>query len=202
MIRTLLVCYVMICGSSSVKADDYYCMLFSHQNQGNPRPRCSHTWASFLKTTECKGIIEEFTISWIPKGRMNVFGNKVRGRNRTLHESVISAKNRRFVVDMWGPYKIKESYYKKAKRQFNRLNTSGLYKALDRHSRFHKRQAVNCIHAVSDIGGILRTRTLFGRCATEAIVYYFKQLMIVDKKENYDWILDKLDLRKYCLGRR
>lgn len=126
--------------------------------------RHSHTWAVFSKNT---GPGQRVCISWGPAERWRLFGGAVPGRNRGEAETLEEARRQGAEVASWGPYPIDAETFYVARSQAAILATGKvLYRALDGGSR---PWALNCIHAVSDVGGPLRTGTLYGHRASAAV---------------------------------
>lgn len=120
-------------------------------------PARSHTWAVFTRGTET------VTISWFPV-------SSVPGPGRNLSDTetrrVAAAVRARVVV--YGPYRIHGSLYQAAAKRAQVLESGAIgYSFLDRHSRPY---SVNCIHAVSDLGGHVHTGTAYGPAASERVL--------------------------------
>lgn len=184
-------------------ASKYYMVIFASQTEP-PRPRTSHTFATFVKVNDAAGANQEtppqsHTISWMP-----ATGNIVivrlapeAGKNFTLDESLRWAAELNSRVTAWGPFEIQKTLFDSALQQIERLNSGQMsYKAVD--SRFRGGTVVNCIHAVSDIApedGLLATGTAHGEAASAAVVSHL-QRWIINPEETHPEIAGQLGLSK------
>jgi hypothetical protein len=184
--------------SSFASAAEHYCVLFSH-NGRKSKPGESHTFATFVEVSNGK-LTQQYTISWGPIGEWKIFDGKVPGHNRSLKTSIEVPLSKDWQVCMWGPYKMTPSYFEKAKQRYKDLH-DGLYsyKAIDSRARKNEQKpGVNCIHAVSDIGGFIKTEGHYGDSATGIVAEAWKDRKICEPymKEN-DKILKPLELDRY-----
>lgn len=187
--------------SNSVE-DRYYVIVFSHQkNVGNrlPPPHSSHTWATFVKVNG-DSIEEEKTISWGPEDNIIAVGREaVVGKNSNLKESLEFARSNGYVISHWGPYEISAEFYARGVERQRELESGKyLYKVLDAKTRH--RNAINCIHAVSDIAGFLQTGTFRGESASRAVARHFQNRSgwVLDSNDDrHQWIIERLGVIKY-----
>jgi hypothetical protein len=177
---------------SVAAADDYQVILFASQDPAN-KTQLSHTFATFVRTTvdeNGKQKIEQKTISWLPADYMKTLTLKptwsVEGRNYTLGETfrAIKALNEKLAksenptkVDWkaYGPHQITKENFEKALSRIKALESGSInYHMIDLKTRGREKgEAVNCIHAVSDILPGLNTGVKRGRDATEMVRDYF-----------------------------
>jgi hypothetical protein len=142
------------------RAQAYTMTVYGYQ-KGEHRPGHSHTWAVFA------GPGQRICISWGPRDRWRLFGGAVPGRNRGEAETLDEARRQGATVTTYGPYAIDAETFKVARSQAAILDSGYvMYKVLDGASR---PWALNCIHAVSDIGGPLHTGTLYGHKASARV---------------------------------
>jgi hypothetical protein len=158
-------------------------------------PQCVHTFATFVRAgapeLECQ------TISWLPED-LNIKILRLwpqPGRNLSLEETVALAKARDDRLLLWGPYRIEQELYERAKRQVERLNIGHVqYKAID--LGFRPDIAANCFHAVSDIDadfGLLRTGTAFGPAASALVAGHLRR-WIIEPNDVHPWLIERLGL--------
>lgn len=190
----------------------FFIILFAYQTPLNI-PRASHTAATFVKTTPSGDIVEEFTISWLPtrlKGDaredIGLLQPPEPGSNFTIAETMRLGMARRRSVTRWGPFQIRPEFYRQARRRFAFLESGQTrYVVLDdalRGPAFDGRPggAVNCIHALSDALGArpLRTGTLRGNAATEAVLVHFlegnRELNFIRYPTLHEWLSARMGL--------
>lgn len=159
----------------------YYMVMFGAE--GMPSlPRNSHTFATFVKS-EGGRITQELTISWLPA--MGHFGPNytmpplsiVPGRNYTLDETIALSPGRR--TSFIGPMEITPALFERAANRVAFLHRGGTsYKMMIllrdrlREPALTNRPggAINCIMAVSDLGGYYETGTSYGWGASEKVL--------------------------------
>jgi hypothetical protein len=155
------------------RADDYAFTAYAWESPRNAAFQ-SHTFATFDRLQN--GVLaERVCISWgpdrkplAPPGLMV----SVRGRNRSLEETLASAKQARLAVYAAGPYPCLPDLFFRAKGRVAQLQ-SGRWRYVLMDGG-HDRYAVNCIGAVLSLfPNPPRTGTLHGRAATEAVVKHF-----------------------------
>lgn len=164
---------------------DYVMTLFSATgNRG--QITSSHSFALFCSMKEDK-VNESVTISWMPRsGRIRTFSSPEAGQNMSLSETMNWSRSVGAVVEMFGPYYVKEELYHRAKFQEERLNAGHVrYKVADNGMR--PNSATNCIHAISDIlcngdqfDKYLITGKNRGRDATAVLKVYFDKEGYID----------------------
>ncbi len=156
-----------------------YVVSWGYQNGGN-RPNRSHTFATFFLVTDGRAT-EKVTISWLPmrgylrgpSGLQVPALRPVPGHNYTLAETLQFAAGLGEPVSRFGPYEISLALYDTAKSQAAYLSSGRVYyKMLDRTSRPN---AVNCIHAVTDIAGWVATGDIRGNGASRYVISHFAQ---------------------------
>ena len=154
--------------SETNKGSHFFMTVFSYQDKGN-HPEASHTFATFIEIDQF-GKRKISTISWLPEDfkknyKLCVFKGQlwpiegmneckaVRGKNYSLDETLGFAARGKRKVGMWGPYEIQKTLYQQAQNRIKVLESNSImYAADDRYTR-KQGVAVNCLHAVSDLGG-------------------------------------------------
>lgn len=180
----------------TASAESYFMVVFATDRGAAPY---SHTFATFVKTTEEGTLLDVQTISWMPR-TLNIFvlAPAEPGVNLDLHASLQWALSRNVPTFQWGPFEIKRELYDRAATQIARLNSGTVaYKALDR--RLHPGNVSNCIHAVSDIEmdrGVLHVGLAHGRAASQLVVWHL-QPWIIHPEEHHEWVTDLLGLGDY-----
>lgn len=143
----------------------------------------SHTFATFLNV-KGKRVIEEITISWMPKSDYLESGNTmpreavVPGKNYSLDETLSLLKGKSF--QHYGAYPISEELFKRAKSRISFLNQGRTaYKMAlpNRTNALHNKPggAINCIIAVSDLGGYLDTGVNYGFNASYLVLKHLER---------------------------
>lgn len=149
----------------------YYFYLFAYEGAKN-KAKDSHTFASFVRVDPNKKQYWS-TISWLPRHfsetkEICIFQDLIEaakfeigrnpcgpeeGFNYSLSETLQLAQETQKKVTAWGPYKIDKSFYNLGIERIRNLNSGTVkYLADDRKTR-RNGTAINCMHAVSDIGG-------------------------------------------------
>ena len=159
------------------RADDYAFTAYAWENGRNAALQ-SHTFATFDRLQGGQ-VVERLCISWGPDRKPLAPPGllvSVRGRNRSLEETLAAAKSARLAVYAAGPYPSSPDLFYRAKARVAQLNSGQWrYVVLDGG---HDRYATNCIGAVLSIfPGPPRTGTLHGRQATEAVVKHFRNYL-------------------------
>jgi hypothetical protein len=187
--------------------DGYYAIVYGFQDQIN-RPEASHTFASFIKVTPSDSNsdhrfseVEVGTISWLPKtGQVLVVAPlPEEGLNFSLLESLGIAMRRQLQLKRWGPVKIDSWLYQRAMDRIEFLQSGRVqYKADDtwvRNSALsNEGGAVNCVHAVSDIAGNLRSSLSWGFPASEQVFNFFGPHILDANPETTDWLAVRLNV--------
>ena len=198
---------LLLAGSAARGQDKYYAIIFGEQDGGN-RFCEAHTFATFVRVRlEVSGpeVVDQATISWLPAaGKVKLFKRAERGRNYTLEESFALVKPGHSLAQ-WGPFEIQEELFDRAKKQAAFLSSGGvLYKAVDPFSR-PAGVAVNCEHAVCDIGlrpgeSIIRTGTAHGHHGSRLVATHLRSWMI-EPGVSHDWVNRSLKLEQYAIAR-
>jgi hypothetical protein len=141
--------------------DEYHVVVFGYNGRGGQlNPGKSHTFASWVHTRDRK-VCEQIDISWMPEtDRVRVAEREIPGHNKCLSETMADATGCN--VRYW-LLRTDKSFFDAAAAQRDRL---AVYKALDGKSR---PDAVNCIHACSDIAGPLSTGAKNGIAASQEV---------------------------------
>lgn len=145
----------------------------------------AHTFATFLKVTD--GRIEaERTVSWLPAPGYFWNGNEmphrgiVPGMNYDLDQTLALSAGK--LGAKWGPYEITEDFFRRADARVDFLNRRQTDYKMTVAVRERLREpagrnlpggAINCIIAVSDIGGYLNTGTEYGFEASDIVFNHF-----------------------------
>lgn len=153
----------------------YFMTVYGYEGPGN-RPVDSHTFATFVSGDEIerRGVVERpATISWLPRTGVVVPIGVHPGKNFSLAETLRIARTRGYTVRHFGPYEITYDLYERALDQINHLNSGAeRYKMVA--GPFGLR-GLNCIHAVSNIGGGLFTFTAHGFDASRAVTEFLSR---------------------------
>jgi hypothetical protein len=209
MIRSIVIAGVLLLltGSAARAQDKFYAIIFG-QEDGRNRFCEAHTFATFVRVRlEVAGpeVVDQATISWLPAaGRVKLFKRAERGRNYTLEESFALVKPGHNLAQ-WGPFEIQEELFDRAKKQAAFLSSGGvLYKAVDPFTR-PAGVAINCEHAVCDIGlrpgeSILRTGTAHGHGGSYMVAQHLRSWMI-EPGVSHDWVNRSLKLEQYAIAR-
>src|SRR5262245_52695306 len=196
MMRNIVIaCLALLLGGSAARGqDNLYAIIFGEQD-GRNRFTEAHSFATFVRVrVEDTGprVIDQATISWLPAaGRVKLFKRAERGRNYTLEESFALVKPGHRLAQ-WGPFEIQEELFDRAKKQADFLSSGGvLYKAVDPFTR-PAGVAINCEHAVCDIGlrtgeSILRTGTAHGHGGSYMVAQHLRSWMI-EPGVSHDWV--------------
>jgi len=187
---------------TAVLSSNHYVIVFAWQDTPDgfdPTPRLSHSFATFVQVEDNK-IEEEYTISWVAPYGVRILAPPEPGQNWSLQETLNKASEDGLRVMAWGPFRVSEEGYKKAKEKYFALeaaeaNQSILYKAVDRRSRrFDSQPAINCIHAISDLADPnLATGSICGNEASRIIVEEFvKAGIILGDDHQAEWIRKKV----------
>lgn len=167
----------------------YYMTVFGIQGTPN-KARYAHTFATLVHTDE-SGVKEELTISWLPApGHFRrdqgvpVLGIHP-GHNYTLDETM--AIYRGDAVRYWGPYEVSFDLWERAvARWYYLANHQTSYKMMIpirdnlRMPPLHNQPggAINCIMAVSDLGGWLDTGDAWGFEASGQVLQFLSPFLL------------------------
>lgn len=185
--------FLMLVCNSAVRADAYYCMLFSYDSKPVPIPVLCHIWGEFVHVDDKGKLVEDIVFSWGPD---NVsYLDKTRpGVNNSYHV-LDYAKKEKNDVRMWGPFECNEHFYKKAK---NQTAQDGKYKFID---CFNRKTNQNCIHRLSDLAGPHKTGIYWGWWAGESVYKHYKKQGVIRPTTNSDTIYSMLELHRYEIKR-
>jgi hypothetical protein len=186
-----------------VRGDELYYMLVFGAQRPVSHPKHVHTFATFVKAIGTGTNLDAYqtechTLSWIPASfRLKALAlHPEAGSVLDLDATLTWTRCERLDVSMWGPFQIEKELYDRAVARIAFLQSGGLaYKLLDH--RFRPCEAVDCIHALSDIDqdrGLLETGTACGDRASYLVLLHLKH-WIIDPCQTQDWILDHV-----CLG--
>ncbi len=179
-------------------ADSYFMVIYSAEKANTPTR--SHCFATFARVSQPDGSsdppkIELHHINWFSVrghrcgatfGLVEGNGRPTRaepGANLTTRDALELVLDGNHRVSRWGPYEIERGLYEQALRQIDLLDgrvpgRKILYKAIDLGYREGAEiQALNCIHAVSDIvrkPSPLRTWTAYGDEAARRVVRHLR----------------------------
>jgi hypothetical protein len=198
---------LLLTASAARGQDKFYAIIFGEED-GRNRFCEAHSFATFVRVRlEVTGpkVVDQATISWLPAaGKVKLLKRAERGRNYTLEESFALVKPGHRVAQ-WGPFEIQEKLFDRAKKQAAFLSSGGvLYKAVDPFSR-PAGVAVNCEHAISDIGlspgeSIVRTGTAHGHHGSYLVATHLRKWMI-EPGVSHDWVGRSLKLDKYAIAK-
>jgi hypothetical protein len=209
MIRNIgIACVLLLLAESTGRGrDKFYGIIFGEQDGGN-RFCEAHTFATFVRVRlEVDGpqTVDQATISWLPAaGKVKLFKRAEKGRNYTLEESFALVKPGHRVAQ-WGPFEIQEELFDRAKKQAALLSSGAiLYKAVDPFTR-PAGYAINCEHAVCDIGlrpgkAIERTGTAHGHHGSYLVATHLRSWMI-EPGVSHDWVSRTLKLDQYAIAK-
>ena len=167
--------------ASAARGDRFALAIYAAQNGDVAIDQASHDFAVFVRLpapeAEADGEAPEVvSISWLP-ARLPICvlcREPVPGRNYDLRETIEIERAAGLRVSQWGPYEIDQALFDDAVRQARHLASGAVrYVVWDRESR---PQAINCIHAVSDVDSsrsALATGTALGDAAGEALVRFY-----------------------------
>ena len=198
---------LLLCAGPAQGQDRFYAIIFGEQDERN-RAIEAHSFATFVRIRqEAAGptIVDRATISWLPAaGRVKLFKRAEPGRNYTLEESMALVKPGHKLAQ-WGPFEIQEDLFHRAKKQAALLSSgSVLYKAVDPLARTVGR-AVNCEHAISDIGlrpgeALVRTGTARGHDGSYLVAMHLRSWMI-EPGVAHEWVNRSLGLGQYAIAK-
>jgi hypothetical protein len=199
--------FLLLTGSAARAQDKFYAVIFGYQDRNN---RCceAHSFATFVQVhagLTGPEIVDQATISWLPaQGPVKLLKRAEKGRNHTLKESFESVKPWHTVAQ-WGPFEIKEELFHRAKKQEQFLSSGGtLYKAVEPFAR-PAGIAVNCEHAICDIGlnpgeSHVRTGTARGHQGSYLVAMHLRSFM-VEPGVAHDWLSRPLGLEQYAIAK-
>jgi len=146
----------------------HYCVsLLAYQSPLN-LPHKSHCFAVFSPNFH--------TISWLPvNDKVSFFRWKELGKNLTLPETFKYAVERNAEVYHTGTFRIKYELYKKGLQQIERLESGKtMYQILG-----NSMETCNCIQAISNVVGPLKTGMTWGVRANALILNHFRPWLLL-----------------------
>lgn len=167
---------------TSCSGGGYFMVLWGFQGALN-LPASAHSFASFYSPDDIeRSTPDPLTLSWLPAtGIVRNFLSEP-GKNFSLSETLRIAHQRRARVAAYGPYEIKPELYRKASQRIDYLKSGALaFRMVNGSCR-----ACNCIAALSEIGGHLRTGLKHGFSATEAIAEHLASWIYAYPKVHED----------------
>jgi hypothetical protein len=207
--RWFAAAFVLIAAVGAARADSYYVVVFGAESKP-PRPKYSHSWATFVRVPGCdqcgppvgdSGPVEWFTISWLPC-KVELTPNvpfSEPGRNFDLPTTLSIVYDHCEQVSAFGPYQIQKELYCRALHH-KRLLESGevRYKTID--TTYNPRRVSNCIHALTSFNrenARLRIgRTNFGDVASYYVANSY-DIWICNTHQVHCWVSDLLGLGAY-----
>ena len=209
MLRNSLIACVLLpaLGSAARGQDRFYAIFFGEQDGRNSICQ-AHSFATFVRVRlEAAGpeIVDRATISWLPaSGTVKLIKRAEKGRNYTLEETFALVKPGHSVAQ-WGPFEIREELFDRAKKQEAFLSSGGvLYKAMDPLSR-PAGVAINCEHAICDIGlrpgeSIVRTGTAHGHQGSYLVATHLRSWLI-EPGVAHAWVARSLKVDQYTIAK-
>lgn len=204
--RIIISVYLSLAIASGASANSlrrHFMIVYGFQDAINT-PRNSHTFATFLESSWSESTgdftgIQVHTISWYPASmEIRIFRLLPEaGVNLELAETLDLVASLGVSVMRWGPVEISEDLYHTALRQIDFLQSGAVgYIAEDsfRRNAAYSREpggALNCIHAVSDIGGFLRTGVSRGFEATR-FVFAFLNPDFLSSSDSNEWVATQI----------
>lgn len=200
--RILTIIFTIFIVASPATAEPtrrHFMIIYGYQNRINT-PHGSHIFATFIEadgspSTHNLPRVESRTLSWLPAQQNSRF-LRLRpepGLNFSLDETMGIALSRGLSVMRWGPVEITESLYVAALARIDFLE-SGLVDYII-EDKFHRNAvytnapggAINCIHALSDLGGFIQTRFLRGFSAARRVYDHLQQSVVASQDDN-EWV--------------
>jgi hypothetical protein len=188
----------------------YFLVMFGAQDAVN-HARNSHTFATFVRAEIAPGedlgnaTLDVHTISWIPADYEEtgdvcvLFCPVEEGRDFTLDETLAALEDNGRLVEYWGPVEIQRDLYDRAIARIGFLESGAVaYRANDRRTRDpaffgEPGGAINCMHAISDIGGFLETGLDWGPPGSEDVLEFLSPWYL-DPEETWPVIAQRLGL--------
>lgn len=184
----------------------HFLILYGFQD-GLNTPHNSHTFITLAETsgspfTRDLTALGSQTLSWLPVSadvRLLRLTPEA-GRNYSLPETLRLAASRNLNIKRWGPIEVSEQFYFAAMNRIALLQSGAIgYVAEDsayRNSVYLGQGggAINCMHAVSDIGGFLRTNIMHGFAASQKIFEHLSQWRL-PSPDNNEWVAAGLGIQ-------
>jgi len=153
-------------------------------------PQHAHSFAAFARLRRdggraCLEADEAFVISWLPrKLEVTLMTESEPGVNFDLPATLKWASERGACTSAWGPFHVQEALYARAAERRAFLE-SDVPRFVILDAAYRPRQAINCIHAISDLDltvELLDTGLAWGRRANRILVDYFRPWMIAPSR--------------------
>lgn len=161
----------------ALATDHYYLWMFGYQGPGRFNlPRHSHSFALFVKVDDQRRV-EHVPISWLPRDlQLRINDGPEVGTNLDIPATFNIIQSRGYRWQKYGPYEIQEGLYRRAEARVEQVlrPRKMLYEARPQN----RKNATNCIHAISDLDtdrGWLNTGRLRGFGASAALVGHFNR---------------------------
>lgn len=202
-ISILFVIFTANPAASAEPIHRHFMIIYGFQD-GINTPHGAHVFATFVESDVSPSghnlaRFEAHTLSWLPVMVDNWF-LRLRpepGRNFSLAETLQLAESRELSLMRWGPFEITDSLYFSALDRIDFLESGAAdYIVQDTFYRnaVYVREsggAINCIHAVSDLGGFIRTGFLHGFSAARRTYDHLRQF-VVPSPDNNEWVAKQI----------
>lgn len=167
---------------------EYYALIFSYDDPITQSVQSAHTFATFVKVEAPRKVVELQTISWYPRsGTIRLLATPEAGVNRSLAETLQIARKHRLQTVLWGPYEIKQDLYVRAIERVRQLEQNQLQYRVLASNAYGAGDAVNCIHAVSDLCGSVHFAAAYGQNAGRQVALHCTRFL-VQSFQTHDWL--------------
>ena len=178
---------------ASPPSSRYFVILYSLENWRNAAA-FSHTFAAFYRV-DSNYVVYRADISWLPQPqympgfrplRMPAFGS-FPGENLSVEETIRRGLFAERTVRSFGPFESSAALFELAVAREAQLQSGAVeYHGLD---YFTRPNAVNCVHAVSDIVGIFHTGLRRGPTASYGVAEHFLERgYLFDLTPRTEWL--------------
>ncbi len=199
---------LLLLASTLADVHPHYVMIFGHQDRTDgkqPDPKASHSWLTWVEANDDHDINEAFTVSWTGVHGVKFMYGPMPARNLDLNQTLERATKRGLCMKMWGPYRIEECHYQKAKARHTELEdgeaTGRLkYNLWDRMTRNDPMNpSFNCLHAFYDAHGqMIDSNNRYGFRASEYFAQVFREQGYTQPKQPEDiWVWNALKPEPY-----
>jgi hypothetical protein len=170
------VCAIVLSASAQAQSlqGRYFVVVWGYQGTTNAAVD-AHTFATFYRG---ESLGSPATISWLPATRVVRARGEERGRNLSLGETLALARARKATVRAFGPYEITSETYRKALARIRELNSGRFAYTMINGGG----SAVNCILAVSAVGGPLGTGLNWGFAASSMVARHLASKQTIDAR--------------------